>query len=425
MSKIREMIKKNKDILIYTLLGSISQILNAVPPIIIAFKLTASEFGSYSLAKMIMLFFLSLLFSSSQTPFVISAQREYMETKRISKSIYIQLIIYLGGILLIILSELFLSKYFQSFAEISVRANIFLVTTLITVVTKNFMMSILLSTERRRKSIILDIVYNIILNVLIVVGIFLNKINIENIFIIYTISGLVSILLYLPSLKIKSICKLEIVKNIREIRSFVKFTLWQIFGFVGIYLSNWGDNFVLKSHVSMGSIGVYNFMYGIYAAAISIAYLVAGYFTPDITKNSDNIEYLKKYLKKKRWLLTLLYSICCGIVVLILPYILNKIYQGKYNEGFIFIYTFIPISIIFFYNMFTIPIFNTANKYKLVQITNIITVAINLIIDLILIPKIGISGTIYARIVSVTSQMLILEVMVRKHIKEMEKAKDN
>lgn len=399
-NQITSIYNSSRTFLSYSFLGIFSQVLSAIPPFVIAVQISTSEYASYSLTKMIILFFIAFFFTSSQTPFIINAQREYAKTQKISKTMFIQFSIFLIGLFAVISIQLFFHKSFQRFADISLNTNIFATIALLAVVLTNLISSIFLATGRKKISISVELVYNFLLNLFVILGYFLREISVEDIFKYYIVSGFITVLIFLPLIDLKKIFPLSTIQNKSILKNYLIFTSWQIFGFLGIYLSNWGDNLVLRKSVPIEQIGIYNFAYGIYLAARSIGNLIVSYFTPDITKNCDNQTYIENYLGKKRTIITLIYCLCCVAVLLLLPIVLNLIYGNKFTEALPILYMLIPASVLSFYTIFYIPILNTRNKYKFVQINNVLVVLINLILDLILIKSLGILGAAIATSIS-------------------------
>jgi O-antigen/teichoic acid export membrane protein len=414
---IKKIYESNKKFFSYSLIGILSQALTAIPPFVIALQLSTSEYGSYSLSKMIMLFFVALLFTSSKTPFIINAQKEYSKSSKISKTFALQGIIYILSILLVLVSQFFLYDYFLSFAEITNQTNILITIALLIIVTRSLVGAIFLATERKQKSILVDFTYNLALNALILFLFSRELLTIDNIFISYIISGLVSLLIFIPQIQFRNIFPISKIKDNKIIKDYLIFTGWQIFGFIGIYLSNSGDNLVLKQYVSLDTIGIYNFIYGIYLAALSIGTLVTNYFTPEVTKHIGDIEYLKRYSSQKRSVLTLVFALCCGIVLAILPTALNLAYQDKYSSGVAPLYILVPTTVLYFYTLFLVPVLNTHNKYKFIQINNIIQVLINLVLDYILIPKFDMYGAAIATAISVVYLTISTQIYYKRQLK--------
>ena len=88
--KIKEELRQSKTLLTFTSLKAIGQTLGMIAPLVIAKFFSPELFGSYSLAKMIVFFFTTLLILSSQTPFIVFANQEKAKTGKINKAFSVQ-----------------------------------------------------------------------------------------------------------------------------------------------------------------------------------------------------------------------------------------------------------------------------------------------------------------------------------------------
>jgi len=69
------------------------------------------------------------------------------------------------------------------------------------------------------------------------------------------------------------------------------------------------------------------------------------------------------------------------------------------------------------YNIFYEAVFNALKKYRVTQIVNVLHVLLNLVLDIVLVPIMGIKGAAVAAVVSYAVRVAIYETYFRTKIK--------
>jgi hypothetical protein len=82
LNRIKKQLIEGKTLLLFGFLKGLVQVV----PLIIAYFFSEDMFGTYSLAKMVVFFFITLFITAPQTPFIVYANRERAETGKINKS---------------------------------------------------------------------------------------------------------------------------------------------------------------------------------------------------------------------------------------------------------------------------------------------------------------------------------------------------
>ena len=404
ITKIKNELKQGKNFLSFSTLKILSQAILFIIPLIIAKLLNPAGFGSYSLSMMVIFIFTSMFIASSQTPFIIYANKELKKTKKINKAFSIQLIFLLGSIIFYILLTLLFSEQVLNFTKITNIQLLFLFLAYLGIGLKTFIENLFLALNKR----INNGEYNLVLGIFNLIFILLvycfDKICLETIFFTYFLSSIFALILFLRKIEYKKLFPLKLDKPL--FKEMFDFTKWQMMGLTAVYFINWGDNLVLRYFVSMEEIGVYNLGYQIFKGLISLTFIINAYFLPFVSQNIDNKDKMKNYLYKKRPKIFLFGFLGIIIIFLDTPLIFNLIYKDVYLSSVVVLRVLLIACVLHLYSVFYIPMINSLKNYKFAQKVNIFVVLINIGLDIIFVYSFGIIGaaigTVIAYMVSVS-----------------------
>ena len=142
------------------------------------------------------------------------------------------------------------------------------------------------------------------------------------------------------------------------------------------------------------------------------------YFLPFISKNIDNKGMMKHYLYVKRPKIMLAGTLAIILIFLAIPFIFNFIYGNTYNGSVITLIVLLIGLFFRFYSAFYIPLFNSLNKYKFMQIVNTMQIVFNLALDFLLVPLFGIVGAAIATTLSYILRFIVNEIYYRTQIRK-------
>ena len=141
------------------------------------------------------------------------------------------------------------------------------------------------------------------------------------------------------------------------------------------------------------------------------------YFLTKILKILDDNQKLDKYNKVYKPTLTAFYSIMTFIIILIAPFLIHLVYGDKYDSSFSSLTVLLFTSILVFSNSFNNPLLEGRSHYKFQQINNIITVTINILLNIVLIQYLGMIGAAIGTLIAYLYQLITVEIFVRKNIR--------
>lgn len=410
---IKEIFKKiyNKQAFLYSFFKLISEFSYFLIPLILAKILNPEGFASFSLSLMVILFFISLFINSYQTPFIIHLTKSQTVKKR-NIQITTQFIFFILSSLIFIVFYFVLFGFIKTFASITTKETLSLIYLYfgygIRIQLGNYLMGI---GERKTSGI-----YSILNGFFIICGIIYlilnNNLSLQNIFLIYLLSPLIAIVFFYKKFNIKFKWEYD-YKNIKNYLCFLK---WQIIGLIAIYLVNWGDNFVLRYFVETKDIGVYNLAYQIFKAGITAIYFINDYLLVSFGRNIKNKKVVNSILEKRKNIFYL--SIfCIFISMIILPGLIRFFYGAPYSKAIVILEILLPSLIFMVHTIFYTPLFNALQKYKAIQVINLVHLITNIGLDLLLIPILGITGAAIATSFAYLIRAVLYEIYYRKYTK--------
>ena len=416
IDKFKKELNQSKTFFSFSFLKIFGQGIAFILPLAIAKILSPEGFGSYSLSMMIVFFFTSAFIASSQTPFIVYANEELKKTKKINKSFSVQLLFLYTSIIFFIILTFVFSNHITNFANISNLQLAFLFLAYLGIGLNSVIENLFLALNKRINHSLYSLAIGIVNVVLLLFFYFQNNLNLNTVFLIYFLSSIISALLFLHKIDITILFPFVFDKKL--FREMFQWTKWQIMGLTAVYFINWGDNLVLRYFVSMEEIGIYNLGYQIFKGLISLTFILNSYFLPFISQNIDNKERMRNYLYVKRPKIMLAGVFCIILLYFIIPKSFNLIYGDIYTESVTILKILLIGNIIVLYNVFYTPILNSLKKYKFYQLSNIAHIAINILLNVILVPIIGASGAAVATVIAYFCKTVMFELYLYKRIQD-------
>lgn len=144
-----------------------------------------------------------------------------------------------------------------------------------------------------------------------------------------------------------------------------------------------------------------------------LIYVLPNYFFPHISENINVPQKVRFYLYHKRPVIFLLGAVCFVAAFFIIPYFMNLVYGDKFQDAVPIIRILLVGAVAFLYAAFYAPLMAAAERYKFVQIASVTQVVLNIVLNLVLIPRKGTYGAALATIISYIYLLLVYEVCFR------------
>src|SRR5699024_3178445 len=268
--------------------------LGLVSNIFIVRKLTVDEFGIFSVALLVVNLITTFGFSWSSSSILYFGSREKEKYGSINKTFWARnIIIFISLIIATIGIVLFRH---QIDAYIGINIWFLLILWLYVSVFENYLNQYFLAVKKQITSSLLSITAKIIYIALIIVI----PLDVKTLVILYIISH-ASVIFYSLGINRSDISKFEFDKG--WFKQVLNFSLWQLFGFSGIYLLNFGDTAVVKYFMSNADVGIYNAAYQLFNAVASFAFVISSYYASSISAYfaGNKKEKVKEFYYKERF----------------------------------------------------------------------------------------------------------------------------
>lgn len=415
LNRIKQELAQGKTLLQFGSLKATGQVLGMVAPLVVAKFFSPALFGSYSLAMMVVFFFASLLFAFAQTPFIVFANQERAKTGKISKSFSVQCIFLVFSIIGFLLINLFCSKAIMAFAKISLTDLLFMSLAFIGLALKTFLCNLFMAMGQRIKNSIAELIFGSSVLVLVSALCLTDNINMTTVFLTYFASGSLVVILFIKTIDFSLL--LPICFDKQHFKEMVNFAKWLLLGTTSAYFIGWGDNLVLRLFAPMGDIGTYNLGYQLFKGIGMLTFIIYVYFLPFVSQHIEDSAKMRNYLFNKRPKIFLVGLVVIGLFFVAVPYAFKFIYKGVYQDSVTVLWILLIGSVSRLYVIFYDPILNALKKYKFAQTVTLLQLLLNLFLDLLLVPVMGIYGAAVATVIAYFCRTIIYEIYFRKRIR--------
>ncbi len=414
---IRREFEQARQLLQFGFLKTAGQALGMIAPLVIAKFFSPELFGSYSLAKMVVFFFTALLVASAQTPFIVFASQERNQTGKINKSFSVQCVFLSFSIAIYLLLSFVCRGAITAFAKISQTDLIFMSLAFIGISLKMFLDNLLMSLGLRLRNALVELIYGSLILAFIFIFYLNGMLGLKTIFLAYFLSSVLVSVIVAVSVDFDLLMPFSL--DLEYFKGMLDFAKWVVLGGTAAYFINWGDNLVLRYFVSMKDIGQYNLGYQIFTGVGVLTFVISTYFVPFISQHINDASKIRIYLYNKRPKIFFLGLAGIGLIFVAVPYVLNFIYGGVYAESIPVLRILLIGSVLILYTTFYEAILYALKSYKFTQTVNLFQVLLNLLLDVILVPVMGISGAAAATVFAYLCRAVIIEVYFRLKLREL------
>ena len=364
-------------------------------------------FGKYSISEMVVYFFVTLFVILPRMPFIVYANEERVATGGIRKSASIQLIFVGTGLILFSLTCLFFGNFLMRFAHLDRPELLCVAVAFFGLLLKDLFSSLFMALNERIKSAFIEPAYGVFALVILFGLYFAGLMSFKSAFLTYFASSVIVCFICLWFVNFRVVTPLTFDKQ--HFIRMGKFTLWMVFGIMSGYLIDWNGIAILKKYVSIGDLGEFNLAYKFFKGFMAIVYILPNYFLPHISESINIESKIRFYLYHKRPVIFLLGLLCLITAFFIIPYFISFVFGDKYPGA-------IPILRIlifgvgpFLYAAFYLPIMGVKERYKFIQVAGVTQVALNIALNLVLIPRMGTYGAAIATVIAYVYLLLLYE----------------
>jgi len=416
LGKIKRDLEQGRSLMTFASLQAVGQTFGMVAPLVVAKAFSADLFGSYSLSKMIVFFFAAILVSASQAPFIVFASQERTQSGKINRAFTVQLMFFTLGLCVFAGLALPLSRQMMAFAGINAGDLLFVLLAFVGLAMEAFVCNLFMAMGERVRSSLVELVFGSSSLGFIIAFYLGGSISLRTVFLTYILSALVVLVTFIKAIDFRQLLPLKIDK--RYMKDMLTFTKWIMLGATALYFVNWGDNLVLRYYKSMADIGAYNLGYQIFKGVVMLALIVNSYFLPFVSQHISDGPRMRDYLSRKRPRIFLVGVFCIALLFLAVPHIFN-FYGGEYREAIAVLRVLLIGSVAVLHTVFYIPILNALKRYRVHQTINVLHVSLNLFLDLVLVPVMGLLGAAVATTIAYFCQAAMFEIYFRLRLRRL------
>jgi len=412
--RIKQELAEGKALIVFTSLRAIGQALAMVTPLVVARFFAPDLFASYSLARMVLFFLLSVLVCSSQIPFIVFANQEKVERGKINKTFSVQCTFWLVGLCLFGVVALTLHRYIMAFAGIGRGDLVFVFLAFLGLSVKTSLCNLLMALNQRVKNSVVEFVFGAVNVSLVVMLCLLDKVTLRAVFLVHFLASALVVAGFICVVDFKLLRPFDLDR--KYLRQIYNFTKWVFMGATAAYFINWGDNLVLRYYVPMAEIGVYNLGYQLFKGLAILIPVFGSYFLPFLSQHIKDQTKIRRYLNSKRPRILVVGMVGIVLVFVAAPYIF-RIYADVYGEAVTVFRTLLIGSAIILYTSFYDPLLNVTKVYRFAQTVNLVQVLLNLLLDVLLVPFMGMLGAAVATVVAYFCRAITIEVNFRVRLR--------
>lgn len=386
-------------------------VLGLITNIFIVRKLTVNDFGIFSVALMFIGLITTFGFSWSSSTILYYGSLEKAKTGSLNKTFWARNIII--AVSLVVTTILFALFRYQINNYIGLDVSFLILIWLYVSVAEDYLSQYFLAVKKQLMSSMLSITAKVIFLIMI----FIFTFDVKTLVVLNIISH-ATVLLYIFGINKSDVGKFEFDKD--WFKEVLNFSLWQLFGFSGLYLINFGDTAVIKHFMTTEDVGTYNAAYKLFNAIASFAFVISSYYAGSVSQyfaNNDS-KKIKQFFYKERFFIFGLSAIAHIVVMIFSKPIIITLYGERYAQS-VTIFNILMLGSIFrYWSVFYMLYFNSNNKYKVQQIINIFKAILNLGLGIILIQTYGLIGPAIATTLAILSTLVYSFIYCEKRIKK-------
>lgn len=393
------MANKRKKFIVYSLLKVLIMVLGLITNVFIVRKISVNDYGIFSVALMFIGLITTFGFSWSSSSILYFGSREKAKTGSMNKTFWARNIIIAVSLILTTILFVLFRDQINSYIGINV-AFLVLIWLYVSIV-EDYLSQYFLAVKKQLMSSMLSITAKIIYLFLLIIFNF----DIKTLIILNIVSH-ATVLLYVFGINKEDLGKFELDKE--WFKEILNFSLWQLFGFSGLYLINFGDTAVIKHYMTTQDVGIYNVAYKLFNTIATFAFVISSYYASSVSHYFTNKERnkIRSFFYKERFLIFGLSIVAHLIVVLFSKQIITTLYGNEYIESVSIFNVLMLGSLARYLAVFYTLYYNSSGKHKVLQYINIFRALFNIILDVVFIQLFGLIGPAIATTIALITTFL-------------------
>jgi O-antigen/teichoic acid export membrane protein len=387
-------------------------IIGFVNLIILTRIFTIEEMGKYSLFLMVVNLALTVGLNWSDASIVRHGREEYVNSKKINKSFWARFYLFFPFLIFFVLLFIIFSKKISNFIGIDHGLIVLVISMFVLYGLINYFIYIFQSIDQMKKSAYV-LFFQKLIYLLCLIPIFFQIFNVKLslVLIMINLSFLIILIVNLIRFDYKIISPYHFDKT--YFKKIWSFSWPQLLGFSGLYVINYVDLYFIRKYMTLSDVGIYSIAYGGFVIIIGIVHLMNTLFMPLIVeyKTNKNFNLIKSYMRKIP-LLSLGWIFLVALGLMISKFVIPLFFSVKYVAAISPFNILLITSIFSFISICLLPIINAFDLIIHIQVINLITAIINILGNIMLVPKIGLIGAAYATMIALFISLLLKLILV-------------
>lgn len=410
MKKLRNFIKSRDNFILFSLFKIVIAVLGLVTNIFIVRKLTLNDYGVFSVAFMVIGLINTFGFSWSSSSILYYGSKERAKHGNLNKTFWARNIIIFFSLIITTLIFIVFKNIINNY--VGMRLSFLILIWLYISVAEDYLSQYFLATEKQILSTMLSVTAKIIYFILVLTI----PLDVKTLIELNIISH-ATVLLYIFGIDKKDIGKFEFNKS--WFKEILNFSLWQLFGFSGLYIINFGDTAVIKHFLTTEDVGIYNVAYKSFNGIANFAFVISSYYAPIVSTyfTNNDCKNIKKFYYKERFIIVIFSIIGHIIAMFFSKPIIILLYGERYLEA-VKIFDILMVGSMFRYlSIFYMLYYNANKKHKRQQMINIFRSLLNIVLDIIFIKRFGLIGPAIATTIAIAITVVYSIFYCEKRIK--------
>lgn len=385
---------KRRKFLLFALSQGSMQFLTFLTNILIVRKLDVYNFGIYSIVMMVVGFAITFGFSWSSSAIMYYGGKEKELYSNINKTFWSRNIVF--TISFLILSLIFFAFKSQINNYIGLDISTIILLWILVRVIQDYLNNYFLAIQKQLMSSLVFITSKILL----LVAIFALKGSIKELLYFSIISDLIS-LLYILKIDKNDFGRFEFDKS--YFNEILKFSLWQIFGYSGVYIIQFGDVAIIKHFMSIQDVAIYNAAYKLFIGISGLAFVISHFYASKMSVlfHKNQHHELRLFFYHERLIIIVISTVLHLILLVFSKSIILFVFGIDYVNSVKIFNILVIGSMIRYPSVFYTIYYNTNGKYHILQNANIGRALINIILDIVLILQFGLIGPAIATVIAI------------------------
>lgn len=368
-------------------------------PFFVLFTFDSKALATFTLAMLLIQMVQRLLFIPIKEPFLVGSRNDLgkFDNEKIKEFSTVLIITGIIGIL----GSIFILYVLEHFINIFIQTKDLLFPISIAIIGLGFrtIYEILLIAVVNRKVADIYVFVATVFSVF-VLGIFyfLNLINIPAIFLVFGLVPILTFIFFYPVSILKIIFPMKFRQDVFNI--FFQQLHWIIVGSMAVFFIKWIDIIAIRYFGSLNEVGVYNLAYQIFILLSLIALQIPGFIVDTFSLDVKNKEMREKYFSIYRkyvlpfWMLTVL-------TVASLSVYASSIFNEPASTSVIFVvFIFLLAASFYLLTYMYLPMLRREGEFIVIHKAFILGLATNIILDVILVPTMGMFGASIATLIT-------------------------